>query len=98
MIKYKVKEVADDFNVKSKVITDILSKKLGVTKKAMTALEPDELNVIFDILTQDNAVADFSEYFKMWNRIERERKNRPLGPVKRWNRFTSFPGRWPWPG
>ncbi|MCH5298995.1 MAG: translation initiation factor IF-2 [Ruminococcus sp.] len=72
MIKYKVKEVADDFAVKSKVITTILSDKCGVSKKSMTALETDELNVIFDVMTQDNAVADFSAYFAVRDKAVEE--------------------------
>ncbi len=63
MIKYKVKEVADDFNVKSKKITEILSEKCGVNKKSMTSLDTEELNVIFDVMTTENEVKDFSEYF-----------------------------------
>ncbi|MCH5303523.1 MAG: translation initiation factor IF-2 [Ruminococcus sp.] len=65
MIKYKVKEVADDFNVKSKIITEILLDKCGVNKKSMTSLDAEELNVIFDVMTTQNAVKDFSEYFSV---------------------------------
>ena len=72
MIKYKVKEVADDFSVKSKQITDILSDKLGVNKKAMTSLEPEELNVIFDVMTQSNELKDFSEYFAVRDKAVEE--------------------------
>ncbi len=72
MIKYKVKEVADDFDVKSKVITTILSDKCGVNKKSMTALETDELNVIFDVMTQENAVENFSAYFAVRDKAVEE--------------------------
>ncbi len=72
MIKYKVKEVADDFNVKSKKITEILSEKCGVNKKSMTALETEELNVIFDVMTLENALENFSEYFAVRDRAVEE--------------------------
>ncbi len=72
MIKYKVKEVADDFNVKSKKITDILAEKCGVNKKSMTALEADELNVIFDVMTTETALKDFSEYFAVRDKAVEE--------------------------
>lgn len=72
MIKYKVKEVADDFNVKSKEITQILEEKCGVSKKSMTSLEPEELNVIFDVMTQKNALEDFSAYFAVRDRAVEE--------------------------
>ncbi len=72
MIKYKVKEVADDFNVKSKKITEILSEKCGVNKKSMTTLEVDELNVIFDVMTSENALEDFNSYFAVRDKAVEE--------------------------
>jgi translation initiation factor IF-2 len=63
MIKYKVKEVATDLDVATKDVIAVLKDKLGVDKKAMTALTEDELNFIFDYYTQLNAVADLSAYF-----------------------------------
>lgn len=68
MIKYKVKEVAADFDVKSKKITEILEEKCGVSKKSMTALEENELNVIFDTLTQENAMDSLASYFAVRDR------------------------------
>ncbi|MBQ3265647.1 MAG: translation initiation factor IF-2 [Ruminococcus sp.] len=63
MIKYKVKEVATDLDVTTKELITVLKDKLGVDKKAMTALTEDELNFIFDYFTQKNAVSDLSAYF-----------------------------------
>ena len=63
MIKYKVKEVATDLGVTTKEVITVLKEKLGVDKKAMTALSEDELNYIFDYFTQKNAVSDLSAYF-----------------------------------
>ena len=48
MIKYKVKDVANDLGVQNKKITEILSKYCGVNKKTMTALDESELDVIFE--------------------------------------------------
>lgn len=72
MIKYKVKEVADDFNVKSKKITEILSEKCGVNKKSMTSLEVEELNVIFDVMTTENALENFNDYFAVRDKAVEE--------------------------
>ena len=63
MIKFKVKEIAANFDVKSKKITEILEENCGVSKKSAASLETDELNMIFDVMTQENAVEDFSKYF-----------------------------------
>ena len=63
MIKYKVKEVATDLDVTTKEVVSVLKKKLGVDKKAMTTLNEEELNFIFDYFTQKNAVSDLTPYF-----------------------------------
>ena len=63
MIKYKVKEVATDLDVATKEVVSVLKDKLGVDKKAMTTLNEEELNFIFDYFTQKNAVSDLAPYF-----------------------------------
>ena len=63
MIKYKVKDAANDFGVSNKKITEILEKHCGVTKKTMTSLEESELDVIFDVITKENSVESFDAYF-----------------------------------
>ena len=63
MIKYKVKEVATDLNVAAKDVIAVLEQYCNVTKKTMTALNEDELDVVFDYYTQKNAVANFNDYF-----------------------------------
>ena len=63
MIKYKVKEVATDLDVTTKEVVTVLKEKLGVDKKAMTTLNEEELNFIFDYFTQKNAVSDLAPYF-----------------------------------
>ena len=57
MIKYKVKDVANDLGVSNKKITEILEKHCGVTKKTMTALDENELDVIFSVITKENSVS-----------------------------------------
>ena len=63
MIKYRVHEVAKDLNVPSKEIIDLLHKHFGDTKKHMTALTEDELDVVFEHYTQKNQVGTFDKYF-----------------------------------
>lgn len=67
IVKYRVHEVAKDLGVPSKEVIQILKDYLGVTRKHMTALEPNELNVIFEYYTQKNQVEDFTEYFALKN-------------------------------
>ena len=61
--KYRVHEVAKDFDCPSKEILDIVTKHFEGQKKSMTALEEAELDVIFEIVTQENSVESFDAYF-----------------------------------
>ena len=67
MIKYRVHEVAKDMNVPNKEVLDILAKYVKEPKKHMTALEENELDIVFDKFTQDHAVKDFDAYFATRN-------------------------------
>ncbi len=67
MIKYKVKDVAADLGVANKKITEILDKYCNVNKKAGTSLEDSELDVIFDVITQENKVESLDAYFASRN-------------------------------
>lgn len=73
MIKYKVKDAAADLGVTNKKIIEILEKYCGVSKKTMTSLEESELDVIFDVITQENKVESLDSYFASRNeKIENE--------------------------
>ena len=65
MIKYRVHEVAKDFNVASKVISQILTDYIAPPKNHMQVLENHELDVIFEYMTQHNQVASLEEIFKV---------------------------------
>ena len=68
MMKYKVKDIATDLGVTNKQITEILEKNLNVSKKAGTSLEDAELDVIFDIITQQRKLDSFEKYFAVRNK------------------------------
>ncbi len=61
--KYRVHEVAKDFDIKSNIVVDLLAKHFDGQKKHMTALEEDELDIIFETFTKDNEVEDLNDYF-----------------------------------
>ncbi len=63
MIKYRVHEVAKDFNVATKVITQILTDYATTPKNHMQVLENNELDVIFAYMTQNNQAASLEEIF-----------------------------------
>ena len=61
--KYRVHEVAKDFNTTSKVITQILTDYATTPKNHMQVLENNELDVIFEYLTQHNQAASLADIF-----------------------------------
>ena len=79
MIKYRVHEVAKDLGVASKEVIALLKEYLGQEKKHMTALNEDELNIIFEYYTQKNQSESFDEYFKSKGNVEEktEKSDKP---------------------
>ena len=63
--KYRVHEVAKDFNMTSKAIAEILTKYATTPKNHMQVLEDGELSVIFDYLTQHNQCESMEDLFKI---------------------------------
>ena len=61
--KYKIHELAKDFNIQSKYVIENLSKYFEGEKKSQTALEEKELDFIIDLVTKENSVKSFEEYF-----------------------------------
>ncbi|MBR3077561.1 MAG: translation initiation factor IF-2 [Oscillospiraceae bacterium] len=62
-VKYRVKEVAADFGMTSKEISAILEKYFVKPKSPAQVLEEDQLNVIFDYLTQQNQISSIEVVF-----------------------------------
>lgn len=54
--KYRINALAKDLGVKTKEITDLLSAAGKGQKSPMTALEPDELSLVFEHITQRHEV------------------------------------------
>ncbi len=61
--KYKISDLAKDFNMKSKDLINIVTELTGVEKKSGAALNEDEIGLVFLRLSADNAVKNFDEYF-----------------------------------
>ena len=65
VVKYKIHELAKDFDLKSKKVIDLLTPYSEGEKKSQTSLTADELDIVFDVLTQENSVSSFEAYFAM---------------------------------
>ncbi|MBR6572794.1 MAG: translation initiation factor IF-2 [Clostridia bacterium] len=61
--KVKLSVLAADFKMASKDLTAIIKDFTGTEKKAGASLVAEEVNVVFDALTQKNQVKNFDEYF-----------------------------------
>ncbi len=77
VIKYRVHEVAKDFEQNTKDIVALLGQFYEEPKKSMTALEEDELNTLFEYITQNNQVENFDAYFAMQNEKPAPKKEAP---------------------
>ncbi|MCD7792765.1 MAG: translation initiation factor IF-2 [Oscillospiraceae bacterium] len=65
--KYRVHEVAKDFKTTSKVITEILTSYATTPKNHMQVLESEELDIIFEYMSQHNQIASIEEVFATAN-------------------------------
>ena len=62
-VKYKIHEVAKDFGKQSKAILELIAPYAEEEKKYTSALDDKELSIIFELMTQQNAVASLEDYF-----------------------------------
>lgn len=61
--KYRVRDVARDFGMPAKVITEILDKYATAPKSNMQALEDHELSIVFEHLTQNNQISNIAAIY-----------------------------------
>ena len=80
MIKYRVSEVAKDFDAPSKEVIELLGKFVDTPKKSMTALEENELDLVFEHFTQKNQVENFDAYFATAQ--EKKEEPAPAAPAE----------------
>ena len=63
LVKYRLKEVATDFGVAPKVIVEIVSQYFEKPKSNTQVMTEEELNVIFDHMTQHNQITSLEQVF-----------------------------------
>ncbi len=61
--KYKISDLAKDFNMKSKDLIAIITEAIGTEKKSGASLNEEEIGLVFEKITADNSVKNFKEYF-----------------------------------
>ena len=65
MFKYRVHEVAKDFKLPTKKITEILTEYATTPKNHMQALTLEELDIIFEYLTINNQIDTIEEIYSV---------------------------------
>ncbi|MBE6957819.1 MAG: translation initiation factor IF-2 [Ruminococcaceae bacterium] len=63
LVKYRVKEVAADFGRPTKEISEILAKYSEKPKSPTQVLTDEELNIVFDYMTQHNQISSLEVVF-----------------------------------
>ena len=61
--KYRIRDVAKDFGMTTKEISDIVAKYFEKPKSNMQVLEDRQLNVLFEHITQHNQIASLEQVF-----------------------------------
>ena len=90
--KYRINALAKDLGVKTKEITDLLSAAGKGQKSPMTALEPDELSLVFEHITQQHQV-DIEAFFRQYEEKKKARKAKEQ--AERGNRKAQSGGQQP---
>ncbi|MCL2842468.1 MAG: translation initiation factor IF-2 [Oscillospiraceae bacterium] len=84
LIKYRVHEVAKDFELGSKDISEILTKYATKPKNHMQVLEETELDLIFEYLSLHNQIESIEEIFAdTYVAPQEEPKPEKKAPVKK---------------
>ena len=63
LLKYKIREVAKDFDMPSKVVTALVTEYFEAPRSTAQVLTDEQLNVIFDRITRDNQIESIEEVF-----------------------------------
>ena len=63
LVKYRVKEVAADFGMQPKEIAEIVGKYFEKPKSNTQALTDEQLNVVFEYITQNRQIGSIAEVF-----------------------------------
>ena len=82
LIKYRVKELAADFGIAPKEIIEIVAKYFEKPKSNTQVLTADELNAVFDHLTQHNQITSLEQVFAVKPKEQPKAEAPKAEPVK----------------
>ena len=79
--KYKVSELAKDFNISNKDMIEFLNANSISDKKTSSVLVPKEFDLVFNALTDKYAVESFDEYFAIGEK-QRQAEKEAVAPAE----------------
>ena len=82
LVKYKLKEVATDFGMTPKDIADVMGKFFEKPKSNTQTLTEEELNVVFDYLTQTHQISSLEAVFAVQPAPKAEQPKAEEKPVE----------------
>ena len=82
LVKYRLKEVASDFGVAPKEIAEIISKFYEKPKSNTQVLTEEELNVVFDYMTQTHQIQSLEQVFAVTPKAEAPAPKAAAAPAK----------------
>ncbi len=82
LVKYRLKEVATDFGMTPKDIAEVMGKFFERPKSNTQVLTEEELNVIFDYMTQENQISSLEAVFAVQPAPKPQPKEEPKAEEK----------------
>ncbi len=80
LVKYRLKDVATDFNLPIKEVTDVVAKFFEKPKSNTRIMTEEELNVVFDYITKTHQIESLEQVFAV--QPKKEEKPAPKAPEK----------------
>ena len=72
-VKYKIRDVAKDFDLPSKVIVNMITEHFEAPKSSAQVLTDEQLNLVFDLITRQNQIETIEEVFAVrYNQPEKD--------------------------
>ena len=62
-VKYKIREVAKDFDMPTKSVMNMVTEHFEAPKSSAQVLSDDQLNLVFDLITRENQIDSIEEVF-----------------------------------
>ncbi len=91
LVKYRVKEVAADFGVAPKDIAEVVGKFFEKPKSNTQVLTDEELNVVFDYMTQNNQIESLEVVYAVQPKPKAEETPAPAAEEKKEEKKASAP-------